>query len=260
MNIEKAFEEIALHTQEYIEKRLSDMSEVTKAMVKQAISELPPPKDGKDGENGKDGAPGKDGNDGAPGKDGTPGKDGNDGAPGKDGLDGKSVDPREVKETIETLVSAAIGKCVENCVSQWALDFERRAQDLLQKAIDKMPVPQDGKDGTNGKDALEIDDLLVTDDGDGLVTLNFKRGALEKSFTIRLPRFRDMGVYEAEKSYRAGDGVSSGGSFWIAQKDAPEGRPGTYDGWRLAVKKGRDGKDGVMKTVQTQPYKLHGEK
>jgi hypothetical protein len=44
--------------------------------------------------------------------------------------------------------------------------------------------------------------------------------------------------------YRKGDGVTWGGSFWIAQKDAPEGRPGLSDDWRLAVKKGRDGRDG----------------
>ncbi len=40
-----------------------------------------------------------------------------------------------------------------------------------------------------------------------------------------------------------GDGATWDGSFWIAQKQTQD-KPGTSDAWRLAVKKGRDGKDG----------------
>jgi len=53
------------------------------------------------------------------------------------------------------------------------------------------------------------------------------------------------GVFVEGREYRTGDGVSLGGSFWIAQLDNPAGRPGTSDAWRLAVKRGRDGKDGL---------------
>lgn len=43
--------------------------------------------------------------------------------------------------------------------------------------------------------------------------------------------------------YLEGDGVTWGGSFWIAQKDTATKPDGGE--WRLAVKKGRDGKDGL---------------
>jgi hypothetical protein len=53
----------------------------------------------------------------------------------------------------------------------------------------------------------------------------------------------DRGVFREAHAYEHGDGVTFGGSYWIAQKDAPEGKPGTSPDWRLAVKKGRDGAD-----------------
>lgn len=63
---------------------------------------------------------------------------------------------------------------------------------------------------------------------------------------FRLPVVIDRGVWKAA-SYAAGDGVTWGGSFWIAQRvtEAAE-KPGDESGaFRLAVKKGSDGRDGV---------------
>jgi collagen triple helix repeat protein len=51
----------------------------------------------------------------------------------------------------------------------------------------------------------------------------------------------DAGVW-TERSYAPGDGVTLGGSFFIAQVDTTE-RPGRSDDWRLAVKRGADGRD-----------------
>ncbi len=209
MNIEQAFAELALTTKGYVEKKLSDFrSDLEKKMV-DVLAALPVAKDGRDGVDGKAGDAGLNGKD------------------GRDGVDGKNID----METMQGLVDKAIARGT----AAWALDFERRAQDTLQKAVDKLPVPQDGRD------ALELSDLDISDDGDGNVTLHFQRGLLEKKFTIRLPRFADRGVYGAEKSYQSGDGVTFGGDFWIAQKDAPVNRPGMDKSeWRLAVRKGRD--------------------
>lgn len=53
----------------------------------------------------------------------------------------------------------------------------------------------------------------------------------------------DRGVWREGHTYERGDGVSFGGSTWIAQTDVPTSKPGTNGDWRLAVKKGRDGKD-----------------
>jgi hypothetical protein len=51
----------------------------------------------------------------------------------------------------------------------------------------------------------------------------------------------DAGVW-TERAYVAGDGVTHGGSFFIAQVDTGE-KPGKSDQWRLAVKRGADGRD-----------------
>jgi integrin beta 3 len=53
----------------------------------------------------------------------------------------------------------------------------------------------------------------------------------------------DRGIW-CEGKFKRGDGVTWGGSFWIAQKDT-ETKPETSDSdWRLAVKRGRQGKEG----------------
>jgi hypothetical protein len=64
----------------------------------------------------------------------------------------------------------------------------------------------------------------------------------EVSKSIKVAALVDRGVFRADEGYEAGDGVTWGGSFFIAQKDAPLGKPGEpgCDGWRLAVKRGRD--------------------
>jgi len=69
----------------------------------------------------------------------------------------------------------------------------------------------------------------------------------EVSKSIKVAALVDKGVFRAEESYENGDGVTWGGSFFIAQKDAPIGKPGEpgCDGWRLAVKRGRDAGKGV---------------
>ncbi len=184
---------------------------------------------GEKGDKGDPGTRGEPGEKGAPGGRGEKGDPGERGAPG---ADGKSV----AVEDLQPHLDAAFAK--------WALDFERRAADVLERAVDRFPRPKDGRD------ALELEDLAVSHDGDGRITLRFKRGALEREFTLRVPRFKDRGVYrEGVDDYLMGDGVTAGGSFFISQKDAPQGRPGESDDWRLAVKRGRDGKDAAPAPV-----------
>lgn len=97
-----------------------------------------------------------------------------------------------------------------------------------------------GADGRDGVDGLGIDDLEVEHDGTGGVTLKFAAGDRVKTFAFRLPCFIDRGVFRDGDEYAQGHGVTFGGSYWLAQKDAPEGKPGVSSDWRLAVKKGRD--------------------
>lgn len=161
-------------------------------------------------------------------KDGENGKDGKDGVgeKGEKGDKGDSVDAEQIK--------TSIAADFERRFSEMTLSWERQARDTFEKAVDKMPIP---KDGENGKDALPLEDIEITQDGRN-VTL--KLGPVER--TIKLDTVLDKGVWKDEV-YEKGDAVTYGGSLWIAQSDEQEGAPGTCKSWRLAVKKGRDGKD-----------------
>jgi len=117
---------------------------------------------------------------------------------------------------------------------------------------------KDGKDGVHGRDGLDgkdgrdgsngtLDNLKVVQSEDHrIVTLCFKdSGAPVDGGVLRFPVVLDRGVFKSETPYVAGDGVTWGGSWWIAQADTTGQKPG--DGataWRLAVKAGRDGKPG----------------
>lgn len=160
------------------------------------------------------------------------------GEPGKDGQDGASFTIDDAEKLLDTKIA------------QWALDFERRAQASLEKAMDRIPAPKDGDpgkdgaDGKNGKDGLDglgFDDLDVQFDGERCVTLTFTKGTEVKEFPIRLPALIYRGQYEIGKQYEQHDSVTMGGSVWVAQMDKPESRPGVNENeWKLAVKKGRD--------------------
>jgi integrin beta 3 len=74
------------------------------------------------------------------------------------------------------------------------------------------------------------------------VIVRFTRGDDTREFVWRFPVTIDRGVWR-EGQYAKGDSVTFGGSSWIAQRDTTD-KPETSDAWRLAVKRGRDGKDG----------------
>jgi integrin beta 3 len=46
----------------------------------------------------------------------------------------------------------------------------------------------------------------------------------------------DRGIYRSGMSAKAGDGVTYGGSYWIAKQDTDESPTGPSHHWRLAVK------------------------
>ena len=99
-----------------------------------------------------------------------------------------------------------------------------------------------GLPGRDGADGFGFDDLDVVDRDDGIF-LRFQKGEAVKEFRLPIPR--DRGFFK-DGTYLKGDGVTFGGSYWLAQVDSPDGRPeiGNKD-WRLAVKRARDGKDAM---------------
>lgn len=105
----------------------------------------------------------------------------------------------------------------------------------------------DGKDGAHGRDGIDGFNLSDFDaqlaDDCRTVLLSFGDGERAVHKLLKFPVVIDRGVF-SDSDYAKGDGVTFGGSFWIAQKDTPEGKPGTSSDWRLSIKKGRDGKPG----------------
>jgi hypothetical protein len=191
--------------------------------------------------------------------------------------DGKSVTLDDVRPLIEQAVAALPRpKDGEDGKSVTLDDVAPLIEETTAKAVAALPKPRDGKDGIGlagaligrdgnlvvtlsdgttkdlgrvvGKDGdpglagLGFDDLAVTHDGERGFTFAFVRGDQRREFAFTLPVVLDRGVFKEGNEYKSGDGVTWGGSFWIAQKDTAD-KPGT-DAWRLAVKKGRDGKDG----------------
>jgi hypothetical protein len=233
-------------------------------------------KDGRDGIDGKDGADGKDGVDGRDGVDGAPGADGLSGSDGKDGtsvtaedvlpeLRSKAAEAAAeiIAERADGMVSAAVAKHLEDNpppagkdgesitpeqidaliekrlmtrMAEWALDFEKRAQATMEKAIDRLPKPKDGEDGLS----LEDFDAVLAEDGRTVVlTLSGDEKVIERRLKFDTVLYR--GVWKEQK-YEKGDAVTLGGSVWIAVRDN-QTKPGQFNkDWRLAVKRGQAGK------------------
>lgn len=223
------------------------------AIVARVLPLLPKPRDGTDGRDGKDAdlaevvakvvplipAP-KDGAPGAAGKDGADAVVDYDAlvakvlprmpAPrepkdGRDGNDGKSITPEDVRPMMDAEFA------------RWQLEFERRANDTLQRVVDMMPTPRDGVDG---RDALTVDDFELAFDGRNL-TVGLRAGERVISKTIKTHFPRYIGVHKRGMKAEAGDVTTFGGSLWLAKRDTTSSPPS--DDWQLIVRRGTDGKD-----------------
>lgn len=190
-----------------------------------------PGRDGVDGKAGLDGAAGADGEDGLPGdrgadgKDGAAGVDGKDGAAGRDGVDGKDGADGAA------LTVADVVDWLEANFAKWALAAERRVYDTAEKAVAAMPRAKDGVDGVRVEDFELVGRMLTLKHGDKVL----------KQVRLAFPVYH--GVYEPDTTYDADDMVTFGGSVWVAGAETMS-KPGTEGSpWKLAVKKGRDGRD-----------------
>jgi hypothetical protein len=127
----------------------------------------------------------------------------------------------------------------ERRFSDLTLSWERQARDTFEKAADRMPKPKDGRDAL----ALEHFDLALAEDG-RTVTVKMQAGETVIEKSVKIAAVIDREIFKHDGTYEKGDGVSYGGSFWIAKCDDPKGVPGSGEtDWRCAVKKGRDGRD-----------------
>lgn len=255
---------IAQVVREHVAKAFRQLTEKFEALeqrVADALASIPPPQKGEKGDPG------------GPGDRGDPGPKGDKGDPGERGSSVTAADVLpalrdELRQAIAAIpapkdgtsvtvddVLPVLERMVETRVATWALEFERRAADTLQRAVDRLPAPAAGKDGRDGVDGLGFDDLTVDYDGERAVTLRFARGEQVREHNLILPVVLDRGVFKDGTAYVPGDGVTWAGSYWIAQRST-SAKPETSDDWRLAVRKGRDGKNGERgRDFRAEPVK-----
>lgn len=143
----------------------------------------------------------------------------------KDGINGKDGDSVTLDD-VSTWLDANFSK--------WALGAERAFNEKTERAIIAMPKPKDGRDGINAKDLELVGRTLRWTHADGTV----------KEMVTGLPLYQ--GMFKEGNDYQVNDLVTFGGNIWIAVeakglKEKP-GSPGN-NSWRLAVRKGSDGRD-----------------
>jgi hypothetical protein len=119
---------------------------------------------------------------------------------------------------------------------------------LINAKLDSWPKPKDG---------MGFDDLSVEYDGERTFKFVMTRGTETKEYAFDIPVLIYRDLYSDAKTYVRGDSVTWDGSIWHAQVDGAKEKPGTGKEWRLAVKKGKPGKDGVMTVPRANvPVKL----
>lgn len=201
---------------------------------------------------------------GAPGDKGDPGErglPGERGAPGKDGLDG-----RDAEVSFDDIIKA-VEVVHERMVAKYMLDMERRANDTLQKAIEKLPPPKEGPPGPKGdpgqpgekgapgpagKDGLSVEHLEREYDPathEIVETWRVPGSEVVKSLRYKAGGLHYRGYWKAGIAAKAGEAWTEKGTMWVALKDTSaqpvEGSPD----WSIGARKGRDG---ISKAVKVQ--------
>lgn len=182
-------------------------------------------------------------------------KDGNPGEPGKDGA---GIDADAVAAMIEQQVIKAIGE-----IEIVAPQDGKPGRDALD--IDLMPLIDEGKSyprgtwathnggiwrahsNTSGLRGWEcVVDGFCSHDVEQLDPRNYESvtrfsSGKETRRKMSLPNTVYREIYKAGTLYTKGDLVTWGGSLWYCCEDT-DTKPGESPAWKLAAKKGRDGK------------------
>jgi len=178
---------------------------------------------GPTGPQGKDGQPGPQGEKGDQGLQGVPGPEGPIGPQGAPGIDGK--------DGAAGLDGRGISDAIIDSEGRIVLTFTDGETKTLGRVVGKDGTPgRDGRDGAPG----------------GPPGPAGPAGPAGKDGTSIV----DAGVWTQSREYGLGDFVSFAGSGWISQVDDNVEKPGTGKAWRLAVKKGRDGKDAKADRIE----------
>jgi hypothetical protein len=181
------------------------------------------------GERGPQGERGLQGERGERGFQGEPGEPGLNGAAGRDATFAQPVTWQENK-------LYAYGTVARHAGGLW---YAARDTDGVPGVVDAGWLLL--LDGIAALDFVDIDDKHVA------IELTRTSGA-KSQYVKRMGTFEYRGVYKAGTEYHKNDGVTFDGSMWIARVDKPATEPGTTeaaDEWTLAVKRGKNGRDGI---------------
>lgn len=176
--------------------------------------------------------------------------------------DGESVPIEQVQQMIDAAVTkavSAIDRPKDGEPGRDALQLEIQPSIDLEKSYARGTYARhagglwrafEATKGLHGWECVVegIAELRIDQPGGREFTLVARTSSgAEVSKSIKVAALVDKGIFRADSEYDAGDGVTWGGSFFIAQKDSPIGKPGEHgcDGWRLAVKRGRDAGKGM---------------
>lgn len=97
-----------------------------------------------------------------------------------------------------------------------------------------------------GKSIKRVVEIMTAETKNALSTRDSRIAALEKRMAAmegRIAEFAYKGVWQAGTVYRECNSVTDNGSLWICISQQSTQRPGDGQDWRLAVKRGKDGRD-----------------
>lgn len=159
--------------------------------------------------------------------------------------DGTSVTVDDVKPLIKQLVNDAVEAIPKPKDGVGLADAFQDKEGNLVVTMTNGAAKTIGKiQGSKGEDGFGFDDLSVAiDEDERTVLLSFKKeGRPTKTFRLNIPSMIYRGIYQQGCTYQRGDTTTFGGSLWHAEKSGQLGKPGDSSDWKLAVKRGRDGK------------------
>lgn len=125
-------------------------------------------------------------------------------------------------------------------VSELSERIKRKIDDLVARKTAEPPPPRESWREWVGRlvvTSIEIAELPIVE---RLADAERRIAELEAR-----PSTQYRGIYDDKETYRRGDFVTRSGSVWHCELDRAKGVvPGTDAlGWRLAVKRGADGRD-----------------
>lgn len=240
---EERAQELVARAVARVEESVARMVEAEVKGIEVVVPDPIPGKDGRDGIDGKDGLNGLPGRDGQDGQDGRDGRDGVDGAPGRDAL------ALEILPALDAQRSYPRGTYAQHA---GGLLRAVRATDPL----DAKPLLEECGWAVVVRGIAGVDIVADADGRSFALAINYTDGSTtQKEFKLATMLYR--GVYAESQDYDIGDTVTEDGQTWIAVQASKGARPGTCEAWKLAVRKGRNGKDAdQVRNAPREPVRL----